>query len=147
MEEDGFQAAHDVLGEKVQDSCNTAAQHVIFQTSGFTIQTGCSWRARAPPSMLHTHWDHCRSRTAAIQPWPCRVTATNFVLEDKQSSSRSRAQPAPSQPGTAEGTGASRSRSARPDFSLAYALAAGDREPGIVPLVTLGSVFTLIKER
>ena len=30
---------------------------------------------------------------------------------------------------------------------MAYALAASDREPGIVPLVTLGSVFTLIKER
>ena len=82
-----------------------------------------------------------------MQPWPCRVTLASFALEDKQSKSNSRAQPAPSHPGTAEGTGASSGRNARPDFSLAYALAASGREPGIVPLVTLGSIFTLIKER
>ena len=148
MEKNKLHTAHDVPDENLPDSCDTATQHVRFQTSGFTIQTSHSWRAQAPTEMLPAQQNHRRTRPEAMQPWPCQVTAASFVLGDQQSSSNSRAQPAPSQPGAAEGTeGVSRGKSARPDFSVAYALAASDREPGIVPLVTLGSVFTLIKER
>ena len=147
MEKNSLQTAHDVPDETLPDSCDTATQHVRFQTSGFTIQTSQSWRAQAPTEMLPAQRNHCRTRPEAMQPWPCPVTAASFVLGYQQSTSNSRAQPAPSQPGAAEASeGASRGRSARPDFSVAYALAASNREPGIVPLVTLGSVFTLIKE-
>ena len=139
--------------EILPDSRNTATQHPRFQTSGFTIQTGCSWRDQAPPRRLPAQWKHRRTTGEAMQPWPCQVTAASFVLGDQQgngnstSNSNSRAQPALSQPGAAEGAeGASRRRNARPDSSVGYVLAASDREPGIVPLVTLGSVFTLIKE-
>ena len=148
MEENGLQAAHDMPDELSPDSCNKATQHVRFQTSGFTVQTGCNWRDQARPRRSPAQQNHRRTKCEAMQPWSCQVTAASFALGDQQSSSNSRAQPAPSQPGAAEGTeGVSRGKSARPDFSVAYALAASDREPGIVPLVTLGSVFTLIKER
>ena len=145
--EDSLQAAHDGPGEVLPDSCNIATQHVNFQTSDFRIQTSRSWRGEAPPSLLPAQWYHRRTEPEAMQPWPCPVTAASFALGDEQSNSNRRTQPAPSQPGTAEGTVAPNGRSARPDFSVAYALAANDREPGIVPLVTLGNVFTLIKER
>ena len=115
-----------------------AHQQTTFTASTFRLQTS-SGQQRWPPSGRQPQfWKHSSTSEAAV---PHKEAVTSFSLGDAGSSSN-RASSA-KQPGSAKGSAPSSSRSSRPDFTMCCVLDKNLGDSGIVPVITVGSVFTL----
>lgn len=126
-------------------SASKTNKDIEFRASTFRLQPirrdKQTW---APLSMQHLQRSHM-SRLKAAQPQ--QLAAGSFFLEDDSSSSN--IEGSNEQHGTPQ-IAAPPSRRGVPvvDFTLTYAHMAGARQDlGIVPVITVGSAFTLVKQR
>ena len=86
------------------------------------------------------------SISKSVAPIIAADAASLFFLDD--TSTEGSSQSTAEQHGPAQATAPSSSKASRPDsIAMSYVLSDTKGEPGIVPLITVGSVFTLVKAR
>lgn len=133
---------HAGLHHSACESFSPVHQQTTFRASTFRLQTSPEQQRLIACSRQPQLREHNSTHEAAV---PHRVAVTSFSLGDAGSSS-SRASSA-KQPGSANASAPSSSRSSMLDFDLTYTYVENWKDSGFVPTITVGSVFTLTKER
>ena len=119
-----------------------ARQQTTFTVSAFCLQTSSVQQRWAPSSRQPQLRKHLSTLEAAV---PHEVIVTSFSLSDAGSSSNRTS--SAKQPGSAKASAPSSRRSSRPDFTLSCVIDKKCGDSGILPVITVGSVFTLAEER
>ena len=139
---EGEGPAHAECQQSASRSIRPKNHQVSFTTSTFRLQNAsqpqdAAWLESQPLCTCHTG-------TSGAGP-PLRTAAASFSLRDEGSSS-----PMPStakQPGLEMSSAAEGRKGTREEFDMSYVFSEGPEEKGVVPLITVGSVFSIFKRR
>ena len=126
--------------ESARKSFRPSEWQVSFTASTFRLQRASDRQNAAIPGKQSLFLDQVSTQEARRPP---RIAAGRFCLLNESTTRPSTAK----QQGLPKSSVSASKKGAREEFAMTYSLSGSQQDQGVVPLITVGSVFTLIRKR